>query len=335
MNAGAEQRRDGYSQRVGAAAVERRGARNAASRPGELAASSHARSPIAAQAAMRAAIQRALDARLPQTDLRVLLAIMTEVCFFDRLSDRVANSVIVDRTGVDERHVRRSLQNLSEAGVIVREPGRTLRGGLRLASLITFPESDPEGAGVALPWEAIDARLRGADPDLLGGRKSARQGGAYVPASEAPSEVLSEALSPACPSTERAAKNRALASPRREGRVEEALQELADRDLAKAVNVRSARGYRETVLKSRQRDHAALLRRLADEQPLATARELADAVCPPDNVVVLPRRREGPCGVARCGGRWEDRGHDVRHRHALADDPLLELEPLESPDLGP
>lgn len=91
--------------------------------------SSH-RTPIEARIAERATIERALEARLTGSELRVLLALMVKVTKFDRLEDRVANIELVRLTGIASRHVREAVAGLAEKGVIEREPG-----GGRSASL--------------------------------------------------------------------------------------------------------------------------------------------------------------------------------------------------------
>lgn len=81
----------------------------------------------------RAVLRRAQDARLTGTQWRVLGALMFYVLQYDKTSDRVANSQIVEMTGISSRHVRAALVDLTTKGVIEREPGNG-----QTASLITF-----------------------------------------------------------------------------------------------------------------------------------------------------------------------------------------------------
>jgi hypothetical protein len=140
---------------------------------------------------MRAAIGRALAAKLNATELRVFLALVQLVTLYDRCSDTVANRQIVAATGLDPRHVRRALGVLDERGVIDRRPGKG-----RVASLITFREgAEPapsEGARTDLSEGADDALSEGAPQNPERGRESDTRGGAYAPASEALSENSSE-----------------------------------------------------------------------------------------------------------------------------------------------
>lgn len=143
------------------------------------------RRPPIAQLAMREAIDRALDAKLTATELRVFLALVSLVTLFDRTVDTVANRQIVDTTGLDPRHVRRALLSLNRKGVIIRTPGSGAT-----ASRVEFPLR--EGAGVAPPEGAEDAPGEGAESDPGRGRNRHARGGADAPASELLSEPSSE-----------------------------------------------------------------------------------------------------------------------------------------------
>jgi hypothetical protein len=130
----------------------------------------------------RGAIDRALEADLTMRELKVFLATLKLITNFDRTEDRIANRQYVDATGIDERHIRRALRALHDKGVIERVAGHG-----RTASLIRLEGADParlEGARMAPP--------EGADSDVGRGPIRTSRGGRQEPASEVPSEVLSE-----------------------------------------------------------------------------------------------------------------------------------------------
>lgn len=113
-----------------------------------------ARTPLEARAAERAALERALAARLTGSEWRVLGALVVKVTKFDRCEDRVANSVLAELTGIAPRHVREALAGLAAKGVIEREPG-----GGRLASLLRFPSTGGTESGPpeSVPGDAQEA----------------------------------------------------------------------------------------------------------------------------------------------------------------------------------
>lgn len=148
-----------------------------------------ARTPLVAQQVMRSAIDRALGTPLTMREMKVFLALVQLIAFFDRTEDRVANRQVSDATGIDERHVRRALHSLHEKQIIERTPGKG-----RQPSLIDL---DVEGAmraraGAAPSGEDEVAPSEGADPDARGGRSGHVDGTPGEPASEVFSEVLSE-----------------------------------------------------------------------------------------------------------------------------------------------
>lgn len=182
------------------------------------------RAPLLAQEAMRAAIGRALEAELTMREHKVFLAIVSLVSHYDRTEDHVANRQLVEATGIDARHVRRALQGLHDKGVIERTPGhgrtaslirldqgRRLPGeldgdgerspsapdGTRIPSAEKWPAgmrvpAQPEGADSASPEGARMAPAEGADSIPERGPIRPSGGGRQKPASEVPSEVLSE-----------------------------------------------------------------------------------------------------------------------------------------------
>lgn len=120
------------------------------------------RNPPVAQQLLRAATQRALAAELTSRELRVFVALLSEIALFDRVEDRIANRRLVELTGLDARHVRRALKRLHELGVIVREPGSSRKDEHRVASLISLAT----GGQISPPNRGPDwPSVPGADSD--------------------------------------------------------------------------------------------------------------------------------------------------------------------------
>jgi hypothetical protein len=138
------------------------------------------RSPVAAQKAMRAALERAQAAepKLNVLEWRVLGALIQLVALYDRTEDRVSMRQILDAIGKDranwESHIKKALKALVTKGVIEREPGYSMAGGRTVASLIRFPLG------------ADSAPTLGADLDTDRGQISPETGGAQMPPSEVP-----------------------------------------------------------------------------------------------------------------------------------------------------
>jgi hypothetical protein len=122
---------------------------------------------------------------------------------------------------------------------------------------------------------------------------------------------------------ERTTKRRGSSSrsSERERSVEEAVAELAARDLRRATSVRNPRAFREAAIKARRRDHAADLHRIAHERPTATAQELADAIEASQELPAEHGAQRGPCEL--CGLEWTDPTHAREHAERLAGVPKL------------
>lgn len=165
------------------------------------------RTPLLAQRAMRAANELALKVtvevprrgagrgttlvrKLNRPELAVVMALTSQICFFDRLEDFVANKTIADLTGLNGRDVKRALATLHLAGVIDRTPGYG-----RTASFVRFPlapedlPSNPEGVR-GTPSEGGDGHLPEVGSSTAGGGSGDVARGVPDP----PSEVLSEEL---------------------------------------------------------------------------------------------------------------------------------------------
>lgn len=123
---------------------------------------SRIRQPPIAQVVARDAIDRLFRADLTPTDRTVFLALLRLICLYDRIEDYVSNRQIADTTGIDVRHVKRSLNNLHDSGVITR-----LSGIGKMTSLIKL---STEGARDAPSEGAKSATTEGASFDNQRGR---------------------------------------------------------------------------------------------------------------------------------------------------------------------
>lgn len=156
---------------------------------------SRPRTPVAAQEAGRAACvracQAAADGELHLLDMRVFTALHALVTGYDRVEDYVANRQIVQLSGVDARNVRRALERLAKHGVIRREPGSSMAGQPRRASLISF---DPQMVlAVDTPAEGAPDRGRPRPPTPVPGVPGPRVHRPRDRGSRGPaSEVLSD-----------------------------------------------------------------------------------------------------------------------------------------------
>jgi hypothetical protein len=111
--------------------------------------------PLAGQA-LRATAAKACNARLAQSDWRVLSAVLGMTAGYSRLSDRIYVAAIAQAANVGESTARRSLRKLDGLGII----GFHHKQGSRTAPLITM-------GGATVTAQLLEQSGRLSPPSVL------------------------------------------------------------------------------------------------------------------------------------------------------------------------
>ncbi|HXH89710.1 MAG TPA: SgrR family transcriptional regulator [Gaiellaceae bacterium] len=119
-----------------------------------------------AGAAMREALGRAGAADLSLADRKVLDAVLAATVSYSKLWDQLPLAQIAEAAACSTRQARRSLQRLSEAGIVVYVPGR----GSGNLSRVGLPE---ERGQIAVRFPASES---GRDRGSKGDRSSTKKG---------------------------------------------------------------------------------------------------------------------------------------------------------------
>jgi len=119
-----------------------------------------------AGAAMRKALERARAVDLSPADRKVLDAVLAATVSYSKLWDRLPLAQIAEDAACSTRQARRSLQRLSEAGIVVYAPGR----GSGNLSRVGLPEQRGQ---IAVRFLAVESA---PDRAAKGDRSSTKKG---------------------------------------------------------------------------------------------------------------------------------------------------------------
>lgn len=160
-------------------------------------------------AALRKLVADAASVNLTPRQYRVILAVLHYTVSYSRLHDDVAVGQLADLTGIDRRHVRRCLSELSDLGLVVYEHGDSPKGRARYASRVGLHPDPDRGPAPApgseertggqprpsVPGQTTGGQSghdRGPAPAQTGGRSRRRPGASPGPPPEKTPEEASE-----------------------------------------------------------------------------------------------------------------------------------------------
>lgn len=133
-----------------------------------------------------AATRAAVDAAMPhasKSDLRVLLAVVSYLTTYSKMSDTISSRQLQEATGLDKRAVSRALHSLANHGAIIYTPGASPAGGRRRAATIELPTPD-RGSKQPPVNTTAGCHDRRSKHTTTGGQNTPRQGVTYTPIRE-------------------------------------------------------------------------------------------------------------------------------------------------------